>query len=217
MHRVLFVTLIVAALLIAPAASAETYTGIRLVGAGSYNGDLELTDDSGFFTAREFVVGFGDEIQGEFGFGFDNMSAECTCDDNYPQRFINDDKATYSFMTLSLAGFYPISGEPGGNRIDVGLRFAYLNAKATYETDSYNRADEEYELGVSGWSIGPVMRAQWRCANDRIGIGPEVALKYGSYTLTDEGVYYGDPWEDPEANVTAWNLEYSLRLDFFFD
>ncbi len=218
MHRVLFVTLITAALLIAPAASAETYTGLRLVGNGSYNGDLELMEDLGFYTAREFVVGFGEEIQGEVGFGFSNMSGECKCeDDEYPERFISEDKATYSCMTFSLAGFYPIMGEAGDDRVDVGLRFSYLNAKATYEDGSYDRADEEDEYGVSGWSIGPVARGQWRCCNDRIGFGPEVALKYGSYTMTQEGEYYGTPYEDDDSYLKGWNLEYSLRFDFFFD
>ena len=218
MHRVLFVALIAAALLIAPAASAETYTGLRLVGNGSYNGDLELMEDLGFYTAREFVVGFGDEIQGEFGFGFSSMTGECTGDDDEPSRFINEDKATYSCMTFSLAGFYPIMGEAGDDRVDVGLRFSYLNAKSKYEEDYLDRSQsEEEEYGVSGWSIGPVARGQWRCCNDRIGFGPEVALKYGSYTMTEEGLYYDEPYEEDDSYLKGWNLEYSLRFDFFFD
>ncbi len=218
MHRVLFVTLIAAALLIAPAASAETYTGLRLVGNGSYNGDLELMEDLGFYTTRELVVGFGEEIQGEFGFGFSSMSGECTDEDEeYPERFISEDKATYSCMTFSLAGFYPVMGGAGEDRVDVGLRFAYLNAKAKYESDDYYRADFENEYGVSGWSIGPVARGQWRCCNDRIGFGPEIALKYGSYTMTECEVYWGEEYECPDSYLKGWNLEYSLRFDFFFD
>ncbi len=218
MHRVLFVMLVAAALLIAPTASAETYTGLRLVGTGSYNGDLEILNDSGFLTAREFVVGFGDKIQGEFGIGFGNMSVECACDDeDIAARIINENKGDYSSMTFGLAGFYPVAGDVGGNRVDVGMRFSYVSASSKYEDDYYGRADFESEYGFSGWSIGPVMRALWRCANDRIGIGPEVALKYGSYTLTEEGQYWGEPYEEDDINITAWNLEYALRFDFYFD
>jgi hypothetical protein len=218
MHRVLFVTLVAAALLIAPTASAGMYTGLRLVGAGNANGDLEILDDAGFFTAREFVLGFGDKIQGEFGFGFDNMSVECACDDEIiPERIISEDKGTYSFMSFAIAGFYPVAGEVDGNRIDIGMRFSYMSAKSKYEGGYGVRDDFETEYGTSGWSIGPVMRARWMCANDRLGIGPEVALKYGSYTLTEKGKYWGDPYDEPDGDVSTWNLEYSLRFDFFFD
>ncbi len=221
MHRVLFVTLIAAALLIAPAASAETYVGMRLLGDGTFNGDLEPIPDAGFYTAREFVVGFGDEIQGEFSFGFDSMSTEYTTEDEeLPDRFDNYDSVKYKLMTFGLAGFYPIKGEAGGNRVDVGVRFRYVSASWEDATDYYGRSDtdEENEYGMSGWSIGPVLRAQWRCCNNRIGIGPEVGIKYGSYTLTESYTYPGDdPYEYPDHTVTGWNLDYSLRFDFFFD
>jgi len=219
MHRVLFVTLIAAALLIAPAASAEMYTGLRLTGLGNSNGDLEILEDAGFYTAREFVIGFGDEIQGEFGFGYSSLSVECQDDDDDPppERVIDADEASTSVMTFALAGFYPVMGEAGGNRLDVGLRFSYLTAKYEEKGGYYARDDFEEEYGVSGWAIGPVMRGQWRCCNDRIGFGPEVALKYSSYTLTGEGLYWGDPWEDDDSYVKGWSLDYSLRFDFFFD
>ena len=223
MHRVLFVTLMAAALLIAPAASAETYVGLRLLGDGTFNGDLEPIPDAGFYTAREFVVGFGNEIQGEFSLGFDSISTErCDDDDVDPERgdFDSYDTVKYKLLTLGAAGFYPIKGEAGGNRIDVGLRFRYLSASWEDATDYYGRSetDEENEYGVSGWSIGPVMRAQWRCCNDRIGIGPEVGIKYGSYTATATYTYPGsDPYEYPDHTISGGNLEYSLRFDFFFD
>jgi len=222
MHRVLFVTLIAAALLIAPAASAETYVGMRLLGDGTFNGDLEPIPDAGFYTAREFVVGFGDEIQGEFGFGFDTVSTEYKGDDEeHPDRdFDYFDKVSYKLMTLSLAGFYPIQGGAGENRIDVGLRFRYLSASWEDVTDYYGRDDdlEKNEYGVSGWSIGPVMRAQWRCCNDRIGIGPEIGIKYGSYTKTQTYTYPGsEPSDSPDHSISGWTLDYSLRFDFFFD
>lgn len=221
MHRVLFATLIAAALLIAPAASAETYVGIRLVGDGTFNGDLEPIPDAGFYTARELVVGFGDEIQGEFGFGYDSVSTECCGDDEgYPERFDNYDTVKYKLLTLGLAGFYPIQGEAGENRVDVGLRFRYVSASWEDATDYYNRndTDEINEYGMSGWSIGPVMRAQWRCCNDRVGFGPEVGFKYGSYTNTESYTYPGeDPSDAPDRKVSGWTLDYSLRLDFFFD
>lgn len=223
MHRVLFVTLIAAALLIAPAAMAETYVGLRLVGEGTLNGDLEPIPDAGFYTAREFYVGFGEEIQGELSFGFDTMSTEYASEDEeYPERgeFEYYDKVSYSLMTFGLAGFYPIQGEAGGNRIDLGLRFRYMSASWEDETDYWNRDDdmEKNEYGASGWSIAPVMRAQWRCCNDRVGIGPEVGLKYGSYTLTETYTYPGDdPHDYPDHDVSGWSLEYSLRFDFFFD
>ncbi len=215
MHRAIVALLVAATLLIAPAASAELYTGLRLTGMGNINGDMELMGDSGFLTYREFVVGFGDEIQGEVSFGFDSMTVEEQVDEEDDGRFYYD-KETYSAMMFGLAGFYPLKLTPSF-RFDGGLRFQYYSVKYSSEEEYARSSTNTEDIAIGGWAVGPVARAQWRVAGGKIGIGPEIYLKYGSYTVTSEETYGGEQYDRPDEKVSAWNLDYSLRADFYFD
>ena len=217
MHRMIVALLLAATLLIAPAASAEFYTGLRLTGMGNFCGDMELIEDSGFYTYREFVVGFGDEIQGEVSFGFNSMSLEEQIDEEEEgERRYFYDKETYSARMFGVAGFYPIQ-QTESFRLDGGLRFQYYSMQYTSEDAYWDDSLNTEDVAINGWAIGPVARAQWRVAGGKVAIGPEVYLKYGSYTMTQEGTYDDEPYEEEDVHISAWNVDYSLRADFYFD
>lgn len=219
MHRMIVALLVAATLLIAPAASAELYTGLRLTGMGNLTGDMELIEDSGFYTYREFVVGFGDEIQGEVSFGYNSLTIDEQVDEQVEEegRFSCCGTDTYSAMMFGIAGFYPLQ-QTKSFRLDGGLRFQYYSMKYTWEDIEYTRYDPDTEeIAVGGWAVGPVARAQWRVAGGKVGIGPEIYLKYGNYTVTEKGTYCDEPYEEEDEHITSWNLDYSFRADFYFD
>lgn len=205
MRRGLVLCLVALLMASAGVASAETYLGLRFGG----NGNFEYADgpmcDSGWFTHREFAVGFGEEIQGEASLGWSSWSETYDPSEGGSRE---DMETTWSIMHFGVAGFYPIM-EGSSYRVDVGARFQYHSGSA--ESDGYLRAD--YSQSLSGWTIGPLVRGAWQVGSLPVTFGPEVFVKYTSLTYTDEceGCY------DDEYDISAFDIDYGFRLDFHFD
>jgi len=208
MHRGLVLCLVALLMVSAGVASAETYLGLRFGG----NGNFEYADggpmcDSGWFTHREFAVGFGDEIQGEVSLGWNSWTESYDPSEGGSRE---DVEMSWSGMHFGVAGFYPMM-EGSSYRVDVGGRFQYHTGSMT--SDNYIYRDGDYEVKLSGWTIGPVMRGSWWLGDLPLTFGPEVFVKYSSLTYTDT---CEDCW-DYETDVSAFGIDYGFRLDFHFD
>jgi hypothetical protein len=209
-------------------ASAEVYASLRLVGNGNFflkgsltdGGALELVNDSGVYMAKEVAVGFGDTFQGEVAFGFDSLKAtqadvDIWIEDDYVE--VDEVEETSSTWWLGAAGFYRVYQTQNAS-VDFGVRFQYLSAHAGAVLTEAGQ-DLEMNFDATGFAVGPVVRHTWMIFDDKIGIGPEVSLRYTKATSEIETVY-------PEASrlsvtvdgpeYTAWDIDYSLRMDFFF-
>ena len=207
MHRGLVLCLVALLMVSAGVASAETYIGLRFGGNGNFEYAGGPMVDSGWFTHREFAVGFGDKIQGEASLGWSSWSE--SYDPTEGGR--GDDKETnWSVMHFGIAGFYPMM-EGSSYRVDVGGRFQYHSGSA--ESDNYLYRDGEYKKTLSGWTIGPVVRGSWWLGDLPLTFGPEVFLKYTSLTFND----FCDGCYDYDYDISALDIDYSFRLDFHFD
>jgi hypothetical protein len=228
MRRVLVLCVVLAIMVAAGTASAGLYASLRVVGNGNWflrgslaeGGALELVNDSGVYTAKEVAVGFGDKVQGEVAFGFDSITAtqedvEVWIDDTYVEVDETEEKA--SSWWVGAAGFYKIL-ETQNASVDLGVRFQYLGASVS-GTLTDDGSEMEMKFEATGWAVGPVVRHTWMLADGTIGIGPEVSLRYTSATSEFTTTYP----DGARASVTedgpeykAWDIDYSLRMDFFF-
>ena len=207
MHRGLVLCLVALLMVSAGVASAETYLGLRFAGNGNFEYTGSPMCDSGWFTYREFAVGFGDKIQGEASLGWSSWNESFDPSEGGSRE---DVETSWSVMHFGIAGFYPMM-EGSSYRIDVGGRFQYHSGKAT--SDTYIYRGDDYERSLSGWTIGPVARGSWWLGDLPLTFGPEVFLKYTSLTYSDvRSEYY-----DEEVSVSAFDLDYGFRLDFHFD
>jgi hypothetical protein len=226
MRRGLVLCLVLAIMVAAGTASAEVYASLRLVGNGNFflrgslleDGTLSIVNDSGVYTAKEVAIGFGDTFQGEVSFGFDSLTAteeDVWIDDLYEE--VDEFEESSGSWWVGAAGFYEVLATRNAT-VDVGLRFQYLGA-STKVTITDEGSEGELKFEAKGWSVGPVLRHTWMLFDDKIGVGPEVSLRYTSATseLTTSSS------DRPRASVTedgpeykAWDIDYSLRMDFFF-
>jgi hypothetical protein len=215
-------------MVVAATASADVYASLRIVGNGNFflrgslmeDGALEMVNDSGLYMAKEVAIGFGDTFQGEVALGFDSLTATqkdvtIWMDDEYFE--VDEAEESSSTWWVGAAGFYKVL-ETQNAKVDVGLRFQYLSAHSGV-TLSEGGYDVEMNFDASGFAIGPVVRHTWMIFDDTVGIGPEVSLRYTTATSEIEMVYpdmaRASLTEDgPE--YTAWDIDYSLRMDFFF-
>jgi hypothetical protein len=225
MRRGLVICLVAAIMLAAGSASAGMYASLRMTGSGNhymedpyliyypYGGRQDVvmvSRDAGLFAGKELAVGFGDKIQGEISFGFDTVTESWEFDDE--ERGSTND-FTFTMWNVGVAGFYPIF-EGDAWRVDAGLRYKYMSGKYEEAWDSDREDTDTYTM--TGWSLAPVVRHLWFLADGAIGIGPEVAIKYSSFKTENEwDISRDDSVDGPE--ISAIDLEYSLRLDFFFN
>lgn len=220
MRRALVAGVVVAVMLVACSASAQMYASLRMTGTGNY--DLLSSMmwgmyrpiygigpvDQGIFNHKELALGFGDEFQGEVSVGFSTF--KYTWEDEGETRF--DEELAFNWFTLGAAGFYQIL-ETEHSTVDFGVRFQWHSAKI--EDDYSEDYSDAYK--VSGWSIGPVLRHNWELADGAITIGPEIYPKYTSLSSEYEETYPGRGTSTEDGpNVTAFDIDYSLRLDFHF-
>jgi hypothetical protein len=228
MRRGLVLCLVLAIMVAAGTASAEVYASLRLVGNGNFflrgslldDGTLEIVNDSGVYTAKEVALGFGETFQGEVSFGFDSLTATqkdvgVWMDDEYVE--VDEFEESAGSWWIGAAGFYEVLATQNAT-IDAGLRFQYLGA-STKATVKDGGEEGELKFEAKGWSVGPVVRHTWMLFDDKIGIGPEVSLRYTSatseFTTSYTGGLRASVTEDgPEYK--AWDIDYSLRMDFFF-
>lgn len=210
MRRGLVLCMAVVLVLVAGTASAKIYTGLRFTGNGNYDIGGSKYWDSGFTTFREFAVGFGDEIQGEVSIGFSKMN---WAEDDYEVPERNDDEESWSCVSFGLAGFYPIvTGSI--YRIDAGGRFSYYSAS---NEDTWEPTEQTWTEEFSGWSLGPLVRGSWRLGDSPITIGPEVCLKYTKLKFTDVTMAHGEELYSSEADISGFAVDYSFRVDFYFE
>jgi hypothetical protein len=114
--------------------------------------------------------------------------------------------------TFGLTGLYKLV-DPDPIELDVGLRFQLHSATWDIKqvVDELESTDEEE---ATGWSFGPLARARWYFADGAVGLGPEMYLKYTSLTYKWSVDDEEEPREDDD--LSSWDIEYSLRLEFFF-
>lgn len=228
MRRGLVLCVVLAIMVAAGTASAGLYASLRVVGNGNFflrgsvmeEGALELVNDSGVYTAKEVAVGFGDTFQGEVAFGFDTLTAtqkdvDVWIDDAYVEVDEAEEKA--GSWWVGAAGFYRVF-ETQNASVDLGLRFQYLGANVT-GTLTDEGSEIEMKFDATGWAVGPVVRHTWMLADGKIGIGPEVSLRYTSAT-SEISTKYPDGGRttvtEDGPEYKAWDMDYSLRMDFFF-
>lgn len=219
MRRSLGLALVAALLLGAGTASAGVYASLRLTGTGNYNLDSYTVSrqggpslwDSGLECYKEVAVGFGDKIQGEVSFGFSNLKYEEAIEEESTRE---DSRAwTENWWTLGAAGYYPIADGKSWT-MDAGLRFQYHNASVEY-SEPVGDTESSSKFGVKGWSVGPVLRHRWLLAGGAIAIGPEIYPKYTS--MKSEWEYSNrDTSTEDGPDISAMDIEYSFRMDFFF-
>ncbi|MFH1502233.1 MAG: hypothetical protein ABIG03_04225 [Candidatus Eisenbacteria bacterium] len=173
----------------------------------------------GIFDYRQVFIGLDKEVWDfELGIGWSgfNWSEE----DNYEV-----DRADYeytegaSWYDFNLAALYKVM-EPDPIELDVGLRFQLHNAKWEWDTKYFG--EEAIPTGsekISGWSMGPLVRARWYFGDGALAIGPEVYTKYTSLNYEYERLLSGGTraeYDTFEASLSGFNFEYSMRLEFFF-
>ena len=219
MRRFLLLCVVAAIALTAGTASAQWHLGIRMVGSGNYfpympalsAGDPMPLMDAGLFGYKEFIVGYGDKIQGEATFAYDSLDSTLDMDGT-------DVESGMGWWYLGVAGHYRLM-EGDGYDMTAGLRFQYGSAELTSDygyVDSMPVTDMSYTGTTSQFSVP--LRFNWYFADGKIGIGPEVAFKYttGSTELefTPEDARVSVTMDGPE--YTGIDTEYSLNLVFLF-
>ena len=215
MRRSLLFCLALVILLSATVASAsDWYVGARFGGMSNYWLHPYWYDDDstwpyyyirhtdfGIFDYREFDVGFRhDSWYAELGLGYSSAT--------WTEKNAQTTEEKVNWYTFSLAGLYTLA-EPDPIELDVGLRFQLHSANWDYGVDSC--CDNEK---ISGWSFGPLARARWYFAEGALALGPEVYPKYTS--LAYEWDVEGGREVMAEADLTSWDIEYSIRLEWFF-
>ncbi len=195
MRRGLMVALVVGVMLVACTAQATTYGSLRFAGP---------------FNMKEFAIGMqSGTLGGEVAIGY--TKASLTDLDNLSES-LESVEPELSIMSLGGTLFMQIMGT-SDYAFDVGVRYQYMSigGKITIP-DMSARADDELKATLSGWAAGPLLRGRWYLVDDSIAIGPEIYFKYSSYGTTLEGG--GESVDGPGA--TMMELEYSLRMDFYF-
>jgi len=233
MRRAVLLALVVAMLAGAGTAVAEDgfYMGLGMSGGGqtdlhpywygpdTYDGDPAnqywylLDTNSGIFDYTEMTFGYRTgAMAGELSFGYSRSSWFEEWDNS--GRADNEWTESVSRYTLGLTGLYTMI-EPDPIELDLGLRFRLQAVKWDEEqTDSGGeRVEYEEEEGISGWSIGPVIRARWYLGDGAFAIGPEIYPNYTSMSYKYDHSSYTEPYE---ADITMMNVEYSFRAEFFF-
>jgi len=230
MRRGFALCLVLAIMVAAGTASADVYASLRVVGNGNFflagslldDSALAIMHDSGVYMAKEVALGFGNTFQGEIAFGFDSLKAtqqDVPVDMGEMDIDVDDFEETSGSWWIGVAGFYKVLATQNA-KVDVGLRFQYIGAHSSSSLiDEEYDLDEEIKFTAKGWAVGPVVRHTWMIFDDKIGIGPEVSLRYTTATteieMTSSGGNRATVSEDgPE--YTAWDVDYSLRMDFFF-
>jgi len=152
---------------------------------------------------------FGDwYVEGGFGYSGATWKQEL----GEERGTTNTEKVNW--YIFNPAGLYKIV-DPDPIELDVGLRFQLHSAKWDWTTEeSEERSEYTDSDKVSGWSVGRVVRARWYFADGALALAPEVYPKYTSLEYKWE---YTNSYEhDEEADITSWDTEYSLSLEFFF-
>lgn len=240
MNRGLIFGLVAVVLLVAGVASAsDWYAGVGFggmcnywvhpywYGSTGYDG-FEAAEpfwyidhtEYGLFDYRQIFVGLDkDPWNFELGLGWSGFTYSQN-EDLEGGEYRADVEYTegVSWYDFNLAGLYKVM-EPDPIELNVGLRFQLHNAK--WDWDTKYMGEEAVPTGsekISGWSMGPLVRARWYFGDGALALGPEVYAKYTSLSYEYEYLPYGArvEHETQEADLSGFNLEYSLRLEFFF-
>jgi len=230
MRRAVLLVVALAMFAVAGTAVAEDgfYAGLRLAGNGqtvlhpywygpdSYHQDpawqyLWLADtNGGLFDFTEMSFGYRTgAMAGELSIGYSKTSWSDTWDSE--ARADNEWTEDVSRTTFGLTGLYTMM-EPDHIELNVGLRFQIHSVK--WEKERTGTNPYKWEEGVSGWSVGPVIRARWYLGDGAFALSPEIYPNYTSY-----GYKEGDPDDEAdlyEADITQMNIEYSVKAEFFF-
>jgi len=199
------------ALLGVPAlARADLYAGVRFPGEQNYFADAVGLNDSGNFSRREVIIGYGDGIQGELTLGFGSLKGEVDTPEEEERGGFSSDMEASEF-TLGVAGFYPLH-QGQWYRIDGGLRFTYTTCSGESDIPAA-RGDNTHSLDCSGFSIGPTVRGRWMIT-DYVALGPELTLKFTSLECDEEWVYGGETASEIGSSFSAWGLDCAVRLEF---
>lgn len=198
-------------MLLAFTANGEFYAGIRFPGAQNYFSDVTGLQDSGDFSRREIIIGYGDRIQGEITLGFGTLSGEVETSDGEKNAFSGD--VELHDFSFGVAGYYPVM-QREWYRIDAGLRLSFMSCNDERDVP-VGRQESVYSLGCSGMTIGPTIRGRWMIT-DYIALGPEATLKYKTLSCDEQWTHEGDVIEDKESSFGAWGLDYAVRLEFMF-
>jgi len=194
MRRGLMVALVAGMMLVACAAQAEMYGSLRFAGP---------------MNMKEFAIGMqSGSLGGEISVGY--AKGSITDLDNIDEE-LDGVEPELSIMSFGGTLFMQIAGDDRYG-FDVGVRYQYLSFGGKITIPDMETRDEELEAKLSGWSAGPLLRGRWMLVEDSIAIGPEIYFKYSSYSTELEAM--GDSVDGPGA--TGMELEYSLRMDFYF-
>lgn len=118
-----------------------------------------------------------------------------------------------TIMSLGAAGFFQIAGD-ANYAFDVGARIQYISMTVDLGEMAL-RGDDTIEASLSGFAYGPVLRGRWFLVQDKLAIGPEIYGKISS--LGTSVTVFGEETEDEDMpNINTMELEYSLRMDFYF-
>lgn len=212
MRRILIIALV---LLMASAASAQWYLGVKLAGTADdevlfegwyWDRDMLSGDNDGIIDNSQIILGYGlDAMDVELSLGYSKETLKY--DDPSGGRY--DEEMNYSKYVLGLTGFYHLTGNETV-ALDAGLRFQLEGETWDYE-ESMSRY--KWEDKLSGWAAGPVFRGRWYLGDGGLALGPEVFFKYTSKTYEED---YDSSRADYELDVSGMGFEYALRLDFMF-
>jgi hypothetical protein len=214
MRRVLIVALV---LLMASAASAQWYLGVKFAGTMDNN----TLFDAWYYYDRDLLGGDNDGVidntQVIFGYGMDSIDLELSLGYNKQTLKYEDPDSDYTdemnltAYILGLTGFYHMMGNDT-MAVDGGLRFQLETD--TWDYDASDRDHYTWEDKLSGWALGPVLRGRIFFADGAMALGPEIFFKYSSKKYTEDEDY--NSRVDYEMDVTGMGIDYGLRLDFLF-
>jgi len=193
--------------LIVYAAAALVLFAAGSASAGAY-GSLRY---AGTFNLKEFALGVqAGSFGGEVAVGYSKTTIEDLA--LFEALGILQDGSInpeVSVMSVGGAMFLQVLGNEDYG-FDVGARGQYYSFSV--ETEFPEVRDETVKTTFSGWAAGPVLRGRWYLVEDSFSLGPEIYLKYSSFSSDVEA--YGESEEGP--STTTLELEYSMRADFYF-
>ncbi len=184
--------------LAASTASADMYGSLRY---------------AGMFNLKEFAFGTQSEKFGaEVAVGYtkatlsdlDFLADIELLDDSMPEPDI-------TIMSLGAAVFFTMA-DNSQYSLDLGARAQYLSISISSDIPEMDARSDEVSLSLSGISFGPVLRGRWYLADGAMSIGPEIYPKYTMYSTDAE--MGSESVDGPSLSVI--DLEYSLRMDFYF-